>query len=37
MPQNMGTASGKQFLIFIDWDLFVKNEQIQVSAVPDMP
>jgi len=34
--QNMGTASEKPFPIFIDWNLFIKNELIQVSAVPDM-
>jgi len=36
MLQNIGTASEKQFLIFIDRDLFVKNEWIQVIAVSDM-
>ena len=36
-PQNKGTAFEKHFLIFIDWNLFIKNERIQVSAVPDMP
>jgi len=34
-PQNKGTE--KQFLIFIDWNLFIKTELIQVSTVPDMP
>jgi len=36
MPQNLETASEKQFLIVIDWYLLVKNEHIQVSAVPDL-
>ena len=35
--QNKGVAFDKQFLIFIDWNRFSKNERIQVSAVPDMP
>jgi len=34
-PQYMLTASEKQFLIFINWDLFAKR--IQVSAVSYMP
>ena len=36
-PQNKGTAFEKHFLIFIDSNLFIKNERIQVSGVPDMP
>ena len=36
-PQNKGTDIEICFLIFIDWNLFIKNERIQVSAVPDMP
>ena len=36
-PENKGTAFEKQFLIFIEWILFIRNGRIQVSAMPDMP
>ena len=35
-PQNKGSSSEKQFLIYMSWTLFVTNERIQVSAVLDM-
>jgi len=35
-PQNKGTAFERQFLIFIDWYLFIKNDWIQVSAEPNI-
>ena len=35
--QNMETASQNQCPIYFDWDIFVENERIQVSAGPSIP